>query len=119
MPAGYWIRGRRQPGANEGIGVLSRAIAFQILASLTLLSAAPISLFTQLDRSVFSDHWNEIRLLTQCLAERGLEACEENDVGRTICTKRRFRPRTPTVVVLLLDAGAECERLVSPACGGR
>lgn len=83
-----------------------RIRASAVPACLAILLAAPIALSAQLDCSVSGEEWNDIRLFRQCLAERGLEAWEDNDIGRTVLHNAALQTENPTVIVLLLDAGA-------------
>lgn len=79
-------------------------------ALLTILSAAtlasPTTLAGQTDCSISGEQWNDIQLFRRCLAERGLDAWEVSPTGRTVLHDAALRTNNPTIVVLLLEAGA-------------
>ena len=79
-------------------------------ALLTTLSAAtlasPAALASQTDCSISGEQWNDIQLFRRCLAESGLDAWEVSPTGRTVLHDAALRTDNPTIVVLLLEAGA-------------
>ncbi len=79
-------------------------------ALLTTLSAAtltsPATLASQTDCSISGEQWNDIQLFRRCLAERGLDAWEVSPTGRTVLHDAALRTDNPTIVVLLLESGA-------------
>ena len=74
-------------------------------ASVVLLSI-PVVGNAQEDCSISGDRWNDVRLLLRCLAESGLGAWGVNESGRTVLHNAALLTSNPTIVVLLLEAGA-------------
>ncbi len=79
-------------------------------ALLTTLSVAPLAspttLSGQTDCSISGEQWNDIQLFRRCLADSGLDAWEVSPTGRTVLHDAALRTDNPTIVVLLLEAGA-------------
>lgn len=88
-------------------GVTFQRMCARLIASMSVLVwISPVTLVAQTDCSISGEQWNDIQLFRRCLAERGLDAWEVNATGRTVLHNAALQTNNPTIIVLLLEAGA-------------
>ena len=79
-----------------------RSLALALLA----IPLAPLPATAQ-DCSISGEKWDDIQLFRRCLAERGLDAWDDSPTGRTVLHNAALQTSNPTIIRLLLDAGAD------------
>lgn len=77
---------------------------FALAATFALISLTPHPATAQ-DCSVRD--WDDVQLFRRCLAERGLDAWDVSPTGRTVLHNAASQTSNPTIIRLLLDAGAD------------
>ena len=96
---------RQQPAevpTSRTSGSMLRLFAWLVVAS-SLLAAQPAS---AQDCTISADDWGNIQLFRRCLAEVGVDWWDAPD-GRTILHRAAGWTTNPTIILLLLEAGAE------------
>ena len=75
-----------------------------VLVMLIAFTPQPV---TAQDCSISVEKWDDIQFFRRCLAEHGLDAWDVSLTGQTVLHNAALQTSNPTIIRLLLDAGAD------------
>ncbi len=87
--------------------VLARAFRLPWTVRVALLVTIPLTPLPAATQDCSVVDWDDIQLFRRCLAERGLDAWNVSPTGRTVLHNAASQTSNPTIIRLLLDAGAD------------